>query len=143
MRRLHTLLLATALLAAPLSACDDATAPGEIAGTYTLRTVNDAPLPATVATGFGLSYTVTAGTVTLRDGGTLDGSFTATATGAPAPATFTYAGTWSNDDDRVSITIPDLGSSGHIAATFSGGNTLSFTASLFAGAGEQRVVFRK
>lgn len=146
LRRLRSLVATTAVLVAlPLaSACgDDSTSPSDIAGTYALQTINGAALPVTVPTGFGLSYSVSAGTVVLERGGTLNGSFTALASGAPSPATFTFAGTWSNDDDRVTITIPDLGSSGNITATHSGGNTLTFTAQLFAGTPAQTMVFRR
>jgi len=90
--------LAAALLAA--AACgdddDDPAGPADISGTYTLRTVDGNPVPATFSDPDGDELRFNSGSLTLNQGGTYNGALGVTFNSAPFDladeGTFTRSG---------------------------------------------------
>ena len=119
MRRLSALLPVFAALVT-LAACGgDAstnTGPASVAGTYTLRTVNGAPLPFTLAQLGDDKYEVTADAITLKDGGIWTGAGTtrATESGRVSTTTVTSTGTYSLTGTAITITGVTESSSGTV-----------------------------
>jgi hypothetical protein len=85
-----------------LTACGgDSTAPqATIFGTYTLRSVGGAALPARVITN-GITITDQAGSVTFNSNGTF--SETLTATGASGPTSLTLSGTFAVSGNSLAM----------------------------------------
>lgn len=130
-----------ALLLVPMMiACsddDDATGiTADMAGTYTLRTINGQNLPFTVINQPGHTLEVTADQYVLNADGTFNStvSFRETENGTVTTSTDSYSGTWQRSGSTITLTSADYGLE---SATFSGGNTLTFTS------GPNSAVYRK
>jgi hypothetical protein len=100
MRRLVALLLVCAALVTPAACVVDIsplTGPTSVAGKYTLRTVNGSPLPYTMMELGDDKYEITAGTLTLEEGGTWkqSGADRMTEGTSVVTSTFEVAGTYS------------------------------------------------
>jgi hypothetical protein len=100
--------LAALVLIALAAACgsDSTTSPeAEVAGTYTLRTINGAPLPFTLGTAGSATFVLVSSTVTLKADGTFTGSTTATETTGSSSTTSTESGsgTWTRSGTTISL----------------------------------------
>ncbi len=106
----------------PVAACgDSATGPdNSLAGTYTLQTVDGAPLPFLFFEFEASRYEMTAGRITLKADRTFDESFTYRVTENGQAQSFTEAdnGTWVPAGDGVTLRY---GPGDQVAATVSGG----------------------
>ena len=130
-----------ALLIVPMMiACsddDDATGiTGDIAGTYTLRTINGQNLPFTLITQTGYTLEVISDQYALNGDGTFSSAvtFRETENGAVTTSTDSYTGTWQRSGSNITLSSTDYGLE---TAAFSGGNTLTFTS------GTNSAVYRK
>jgi hypothetical protein len=118
-----------ALLAfAALAACggDSSTSPGVVTGTYTLRSVNGAPLPFTVIQIGADKYEITSDVIILSEGGTFSESTNdrTTQNGVVTTSTITDGGTYSLTGTAISLVSAQ---SGTISGSVSNG-TLTLTA---------------
>jgi hypothetical protein len=109
-RPLLALVVAASVVIASACGSDSVTGPKNVAGTYTLRTVDGLPLPITVPNPRGETIVVNSVTATLNDNNTYAVAGTGTQ-GGDASTIITDAGTWSQS-----------------------GANLHFTSTLFAGA---------
>lgn len=109
--------LALSLLTLPLIGCDDSTGPDDpaeaAAGTYALREVDGAELPAAFATDAQSSTSLTGGTLLLRADGsfteTLQGRRTFTVTGVTEDVQFVENGTFDIVGQLVTFSVPPSG----------------------------------
>lgn len=126
---------ATALVLAllTLSACaGEVVAPPlvvAVEGSYTLRTIDGAPLPYAIhdASGAATGIEVTAGSLTLDPAGTLSVLSTFRTTTGTRTTTVPCSGTWRRAGDVLTIDLAGAGQCADlsVSGTFSGGNTLT------------------
>lgn len=109
-RPLFALLIVASLVTASACGSDSVTGPENVAGTYTLRTIDGLPLPVPIPNPRGETIVVNSVTATLNDNNTYAVAGTGTQ-GGDASTIITDAGTWSQS-----------------------GATLHFTSTLFTGA---------
>jgi hypothetical protein len=139
MRR--TILLAALLLAPLVSACDDdddgtGVVGANVTGTYTLRTIDGQNLPFILLNVPGYRIEVLADAYTLNSGGDFSSTTSYRETEGTVVSTSedTYTGTWVQNGSTINLNSTDNGPE---TATFSGGNTLTFTA------GGRTAIYRK
>jgi hypothetical protein len=114
-----------ALLLAMLVACggDKATGPEAIAGTYTLRTVNGASVPAVVFQDSQEKDELTGGSISLNADKTWSGTLTAKVTDLTTGASGTFAapanGTYTSNGGTITLTDSQDGS--QLTGTVGGG----------------------
>ena len=126
------------LLVAAVAGCDSRIGPSyvaplpTIAGTYTLRTVNGAPLPAVIEQTVGSTTTVTADTVTFRTDGSVRRSFTlivAAPPAAPSTRPSVKTGTYTASAGNVTVSLPtDAGGVLTLTGTYSAGSSVTLSA---------------
>ena len=123
MRRLASVLLASALLAA----CGDSLSPEGVSGLYILETINGSPLPFSEIVTPTLTVVTTAGSVSLNANSTYSASITLSITvdGTTTTSTETDSGTFELVEPS---TVRFTGSATGLGETFSGtldGNQLT------------------
>jgi hypothetical protein len=106
MRRVALMLAMVVPLA--LGACGDSTGPGDVAGIYTLSSINGDPVPVVVAFGPPLEE-VTQGIVRLNANGTFSASHTLRVTSGGSFTEFTepISGTYTRSGNNLILTFPD------------------------------------
>ena len=131
---MHTRSIAAVVALVALGACgggDKSTGPsGTIAGTYSLKTVNGAALPAVVVQIGADKLEVTSGSVTMNSDNTFNGvtAFRETSSGVVDESSAVCSGTYSRSGSNVTFTeteTEDCG--GSYPGTWSNGNTLTVT----------------
>ena len=133
-------LLVGMLLAASVSACGDSpsglTTTGGHAGTYSLRTVNDQALPATIESDASGRVDVASGSVVLRADGTFTDQteFRLVSGTSSTTETDVITGTYTRSGSTVQFSPSD---GGVYSMSFTGGNTLTQTIGTFV------LVYRK
>jgi hypothetical protein len=122
--------LAMAALVIGLGACGDSSGPdggGNVAGTYTLRTVNGGQVPYTVFQ-FGTEYKleILSAAMTVNSNGTWTetSQLRETEGTSVTTETQTVTGTWTQSGNQVTFADSDPETT-NLVATFSGGNTLT------------------
>ncbi|CAN5705788.1 hypothetical protein BH23GEM1_BH23GEM1_00490 [soil metagenome] len=109
------------------AACSDGgvNEPQTVAGTYTLQSVNGAPLPYVFFEGEGYKLEVTAGNYVLAAGGTFSSSvtFRETENGVATTSSETFSGRYAVSGSVITFTYSD----GDVITGTISGNTLQFT----------------
>ncbi len=120
MRRLIPVLLGTLALTATACGGSDSTGPASIAGTYTLQSVNSAPLPFTTSEDATYKAEILSWVVTLNDNNSFSHVFRGRSTdnGQPTENTVTGAGTYTVSGSTVDMFDPSDNS--HLQASVSG-----------------------
>ena len=123
-------LLAGMLLAATMAACGDTTtgvrSTSGHTGTYTLRTVNDQALPATVGTENNVRLDIVSGSVILLANGSFRDSteYRLVSGSTSVTESDVFAGTYTRNGGVVQFTVD---SGGAYTMSFTGGTTLTQT----------------
>lgn len=88
---------------------DDGTGPSGVAGTYTLRTVNDQALPYTLYEDESYKIEIMASELTINSGGTWreTATFRETELGTPATSTQTVTGTYTRTGNTIVLADAD------------------------------------
>jgi hypothetical protein len=125
MRRLIPALLAGLVLSATACGGGDSSGPASIAGTYTLQTVNNAPLPFTTSEDATYKAEILSWVVTLNDNNTYSHVFRGRSTdnGLPTENTITTTGTYTVSGSTVAMSDP-ADNFNNLTATVAG-NTLT------------------
>ena len=114
--------LAVLLVVACGGGSDPASPDDSVVGTYTLRTVNGATLPAVVGTEQGVTVSVTAGGLTLRADRTFSATTTARGVGAGTDATVTATGAGTYTVSGNAVTLVDASSNARLTGSYANGS---------------------
>jgi hypothetical protein len=114
--------LAVALVIACGGGSDPASPGDSVVGTYALRTINGATLPAVLGTEQGVTVSVTAGALTLRADRTFSATVTARGVGVGTDNTLTStsAGTYSVSGNAV--TLVDASDTSRLTGSYANGS---------------------